>query len=196
MDTKKVACVLGKGPSVIHCADFISSEDDVISINDSAKYWSGTGPIKYLFTTHPNEFWNEDLFSRAENIVMPEPEKHLLDKSCISKLITYPTRWCCGDNDSLIRMIASGGICHHHTLAGALHWLCKFGGYNHIKIIGMDGGSAYASDSDVNWRVVKLRLETSNKFLDNWKIITLTLIKILENIYGTTFELYNPSKNK
>jgi len=196
MDTTKTACVLCKGPSVKYCGDFICETDDIVSINDSAKYWNSDGPIEYIFSTHPNEFWNESLFKRANHIIMPEEEKHLLHESCLSKLITYKTRWCCGDYESLLKMIASGGICHHHTLAGGLHWLCKFGGYSRLKIIGMDGGPNYATEADVNWRVVKLRLEKGDKFLDDWKTITLTLIKLLENIYGTTFELYNPSKNK
>lgn len=194
MGTTKTACILCKGPSVQHCTDFISTEDDIVSINDAGKYYDG--PIKYVFSTHPDRFFNLNVFGRAQWIVVPGSHKGLLDESCQNKLITYKEDACAGDLESFVKMICSGGICHHHTTTGAIHWLCKFGGYTHIKIIGLDGGVSYFNQSDHTKDVFRLRDEHGINFLDEWKNITLTLIGVMENIYGTTFELYNPSKNK
>lgn len=98
--------------------------------------------------------------------------------------MSYQPVWFDGREPQL----RSGGICHHHTTTGAMHWLAKVARYDRIRIIGVDGGRQYAPGSFIDQPLQhRLRDELGEQFLDDWKQITLRLAELLTEVYGTEF---------
>lgn len=189
--------VVGKGPSAVNVNDFRGERDHIAAINDAGKLVDGF--IDYCFFTHTSVLRNiEDVRQRISTFVSPSLEKFAPKESVPGwfseyKHIEYDWRTCAGDIDTLSSRIVSGGICHHNTTNGAIHWLAKHGRYRKIKIIGVDGGKAYAPgmaflSDKVHQRIVKN--EGTDEYLDIWRQVTKRLCRILQAVYGVEFEWY------
>jgi len=207
----KSICLIAKGPSAVHANEFIDKNDDVAVIND-ASIFTKRDRVDYCFITHNYYTTLKDTVHKIRNIVTiaknakekaPFGGFELLDEIVNVNKIVYdpivkgsplqPHR------DGFIRHIASGRICHHHTSPAALHWLAKYGKYDLVKVIGIDGGDQYAPGGYVNRpsydRLGIKVIKDEGGTLDRWKEVVLELVKVLEDIYDCKFEFYNPSKN-
>lgn len=184
----KSIVLIGKGPSAVHAALWRKPKDDVAVINDGARFVSGD--IDYCFFIH-DVVPMEPFAHRVDTFVSPVvriPENHWSAKG--NRYITYQHRECGATVDAFRQRIIAGGICHHHTTTAAIHWLAKFGKYDLVRIIGVDGGSSYADGSYVDpYRDVESRLGVG--FLDEWKRITVSLSRVLTSVYGTEFDWYD-----
>lgn len=194
----KTITVVAKGPTAAHCNDWIAQAEGthIACINDAFRLVNAP-IIDYVFFTHfqfmpaiaRNNMWISqavcpDLL-RHENIV-PMPE-------IADMLIQYSDRQCIGDRQSLLERIASGGICHHNTVNGALHWLAKHGKYERIRLIGVDGGRDYAFGMHVLSQATHDRIvqnEGTEDYFDVWKQVTETLCELLTQVYGVEIEWY------
>jgi hypothetical protein len=179
---------VAKGPSAAYAQDYIESGDSVATINNSCEILNRS--CDYLF------------FSDLNQLTLACSKKAAL---CVSPIKTHNTLppevphavyrdiECEADNVAFIKRITEGGICHHHTVSGALHWLCKFGKYTHIKIIGVDGGREFALGVTPFYHCHAFVANTTSlDFLDDWKAIDKRLCNILSNVYGTEFHWFEP----
>ena len=204
--SEKSICLIAKGPSAVYANEFMDKDDDVAVIND-ASIFTKRDRVDYCFITHNYYTSLKDTVHKIRNIVTiaknakkkaPEGGFELLDEVANTNKIVYdhivegdPLKT---DKDGLIRHIGAGKICHHHTSTGALHWLAKYGKYDLIKVIGIDGGNEYAPGSYVN-RPSYDKIGIKDGILDKWKEVVLELAKVLEDIYGCQFKFYHSSKN-
>ena len=204
--SEKSICLIAKGPSAVYANEFMDKDDDVAVIND-ASIFTKRDRVDYCFITHNYYTSLKDTVHKIRNIVTiaknakkkaPEGGFELLDEVANTNKIVYdhivegdPLKT---DKDGLIRHIGAGKICHHHTSTGALHWLAKYGKYDLIKVIGIDGGNEYAPGSYVN-RPSYDKIGIKDGILDKWKGVVLELAKVLEDIYGCQFKFYHSSKN-
>lgn len=108
------------------------------------------------------------------------------------KVKIYTDRYCGGGVEDFNAKIAGGGICHHSTVAGAMHYLVKFYKYDKVRIIGVDGGTQYAPNMEGLTTVENDLIESygSLDFLDLWKKVYKNLASVLTRHYGTEFEWY------
>ena len=207
----KSICLIAKGPSAVYANEFMDENDDVAVIND-ASIFTKRDRVDYCFVTHNYYTTLKDTVHKIRNIVTiaknakekaPKGGFELLDEIVNVNKIVYdplvkgsPLKT---DKDGLIRHIASGRICHHHTSTAALHWLAKYGKYDLVKVIGIDGGDQYAPGGYVNRpsydRLGIKAIKDEGGILDKWKEVVLELVKVLEDIYDCKFEFYNSSKN-
>lgn len=175
--------LIAKGPSAARWEEFAGSYDDLAKVNNVGEIV--TRPAKYTFCTHLNNEVRACL-SGSEFVVCPELECNEFPVS--TKLITYRDSACSGETFVMQERILSGGICHHHTTSGALHWLSKFGKYGRVGILGVDGGRgtvAGVTSFDTEFKGIA---QISNvDFLDEWKDIDQRLTGILAKVYGTRF---------
>lgn len=183
--------IVGKGPSAAHAWRWCREGDAIAVINDAAKLIPGRR-IDYAF------------FSDAIAITEMMADRHRitsiisrrLDLASVDYIKAHPetTDWihshnwisyadtqCEGSFEAIAARILTGGIAHHHTLPGAIHYLAKVERAKHIRVIGMDGGERYAPG-------VKPLLTGEGIDLTQWAEITRRLAKILHDVYGTTFE--------
>jgi hypothetical protein len=190
--------LIAKGPSAEHCNEFIAEAfgTHIACINDAFRLVKSP-IIDYVFFTHAqfmqaiarNRYWIQqavcpDLLTHENIVPMPE----LADM-----LIQYPARQCVGDRESLLERIASGGICHHNTVNGALHWLAKHSKYDRIRLIGVDGGRSYAPGMSVLSQATHERIvdnEGTADYFDIWRQVTETLCELLTQVYGVEIEWY------
>ena len=205
----KSICLIGKGPSAVHANQFVDKSDDVAVINDAGLLVDGE--IKYAFSSHDCDYL-KTTYSRILFTVSPlntkYPNNPVWFNGSIpewwdrSRHITYEERSCGGSYDILSSRMISGGICHHATASGAIHWLCKVAKYEKIRIIGIDGGSQYApavqlksitcedhkraSEAGEQWRRECMKPD----FMTDWKVITERVAHLCEKVYGTTFEWF------
>ena len=195
----KSVCLIAKGPSAIQADEFIDPFDDIAVINDAGIFTSRN--VDYAFCTHNYYTTLKDTVYKIKNIVTlaknveekgPLGGMELLDEVLNVNKIIYQQGWCKPEKDGFIRHIAAGKVCHHHTATAALHWLSKFGKYDLVKVIGIDGGTEYAPGSYVDQETYD-KLGIKDGLLDQWKEIMFELVKVLENIYDCQFKFYNPS---
>jgi hypothetical protein len=205
----KSICLIAKGPSAVHANEFLDKDDDIAVINDAGILVDGQ--IKYAFAPHDFNYL-KSTYSRILFTVSPRNKKYpnnpvWFDEPApdwwdFSKHITYEEGECEGDYEALSSRILSGGICHHATTSGSIHWLCKVARYEKIRIIGVDGGSEYApavqlksitcedhkkaSEAGMKWRLSNKDVET----LSGWKEVTERVSHLCEKVYGTTFEWF------
>lgn len=185
----EVITLVAKGPSANHAKDWL--EGDTATINNSARLIPGTH-VNYCFFTHKEVLPSiEKQKSRIDCFVSPELTKHenteVPDWLKNHIYVQYPQRECAGGESDLLTRISQGGITHHNTVNGALHWLSKHGKYRRIRIIGVDGGSEYAN-------TVKPipGYEATEELLNLWKLVTQNLCNLLNRIYAVDFEWYKP----
>ena len=202
----KSVCLIAKGPSAIYADEFMDNNDDIAVINDAGIFTKRD--VDYCFCTHNYYTTLRGTVYKIRNIVTlaknakkkgPMGGLDLLDEIVNVNKIIYdhvvkgqglePSR------SGFIRHIGAGKVCHHHTATAALHWLAKYGKYDLIRVIGIDGGTEYAPGSYVD-RSTYEKLGVKNGLLDGWKKIVLELVQVLENIYDCKFKFYNPSENK
>tara|TARA_R110000824_G_scaffold128568_4_gene289497 strand:+ start:15592 stop:16212 length:621 start_codon:yes stop_codon:yes gene_type:complete len=204
----KSTCLIGKGPSAIHADEFMNDSDDVSVVNDAGIFTNRD--VDYCFCTHNYYTTLRGTVHKIKNIVTPKkyltPEwaktglggMHLLDEiKDVNKIVYNEKINPTGDPSKLIEYLLSGSICHHHTTAGALHWLVKHGKYDLIKVIGVDGGTGYAPGSYFHQPTIDLlnqqvyeRTGIKNHLLDNYKQVLLRLVEILENVYSCKITFY------
>jgi len=184
----RTVCLIAKGPNAIHAEAYRNSGDAIATVNDSGRYISG--PIDYAFASDGLARLRETQ-ERISRIVTPSRAFDLPDWYQPQTHITYSDSKCCGDESALRERITTGGICHHHTTTGALHWLAKVQRYEVIRIIGVDGGMHYAPQALVNApAMLQLRNTLGKTFLTDWKLITERLCGLLTEYYGTRIEFY------
>jgi len=190
--------VIAKGPSAENAYEFINrvGHTDIATINDAATLILAT-QIDYAFFTHTGLLPKmQPHASRIQSYVCPDLQTHERKDPpdwIAAKLIQYPDRYCAGSTEDLQQRIIDGGICHHNTTNGALHWLAKCGGYRRIRVIGVDGGRQYADGVNVlskTWHDVISANEKTEDYLDIWRGVTLRLADVLRNVYGTEIEFY------
>ena len=182
--------VIAKGPSAAHAAEFIAmTNTDVASINNAALLVPGQH-IDYCFFTDSSSQWSFHEFSdRVGKFVTPSTLP--VDKCMEGRVIHYKESRCAGSTQDLIDRVASGGICHHNTVNGAIHWLAKIAKYDRIRIIGVDGGRSYAPGvTVVSSRAHKevVEAEGTLDYFDIWKGVTEGLCEVVKNVYGTRIE--------
>ena len=104
---------------------------------------------------------------------------------------------CPEDLASLTKRIVEGGICHHHTSTGALHWLVKHGKYDLIKVIGVDGGTDFAPGSYFHKPTIDLLNQRTyestgikNHLFDSYKEVVIQLVEILTRVYDCKITFY------
>ena len=204
----KSTCLIGKGPSAIHADEFMNDSDDVSVVNDAGIFTNRD--VDYCFCTHNYYTTLKGTVHKIRNIVTPI--KYLLPPHCntglggmhlldeikdVNKIAYNEKRNSTGDSSKLIEYLLSGSICHHHTTAGALHWLAKYGKYDLIKVIGVDGGTDYAPGSyfhqstiDLLNRQVYERTGIKNHLLDSYKEVTIQLVEILTKVYDCKITFY------
>jgi len=185
--------LIGKGPSASHAQEWIDSEPtDVAVINEVGVLLRETQPIHYGFFTHSSflykmpHLWDRiQTFSGPSEFHHPQLSERFPDNLPvgfpIDKYRPYRDWNCCGDRQSMINRIVSGGIVHHHTSTGAHHWLAKQG-YRRIRLIGFGGGSGYASGLDGH---VPPEIN-----LGEWTAIHRELSVLIDAIYGTETEWF------
>lgn len=187
----KTAIILAKGPSLQHVDSFIEPSDHVAAINDAASVLD-RDVIEYVFFSDVLVCAKVESYQhKVQRFIGREPRDQEFSQypDWIYPKWTY-YRWCecCGDRESLHKRILDGGICHHHSTPAAIHWLCKFGKYDRIKIIGVDGGKDYHKD------LTRL-YEGFVAPLNEWKLITQRLADICHRVYGTEFIWFDESNH-
>lgn len=184
----RTVCLIAKGPNAIHAEAYRNSGDAIATVNDSGRYISG--PIGYAFASDGVLRFGHHQ-DRIARIVTPVKSFDLPDWYTAHRHVMYADSACEGDEAAFRKRIAEGGICHHHTTTGAMHWLAKVACFDRIKIIGVDGGTEYATDALINLPAHSHLIATLGpNFLDDWKVITERLAEILAEVYGTQFEWY------
>lgn len=180
MFNDSVVTLIAKGPSAIHAQEWIDAvETDVAVINEAGLLLRRDQDIHFGFFSHPEgalrmrPLWDKiKIFSGPSHF---DSEPTLPPGFPSSKHVGYYDWSCCGDDQSLVARILCGGIAHHHTTTGAHHWLAKLG-YKTIRVIGVDGGGAYADG---------MQGIGPQQPLDAWKEIHARLSDILLRVYGS-----------
>lgn len=188
--------IVAKGPSAVNAIQWIQeAETDVATVNDAAALIPGVN-VDYCFFTH---FRFTDRLRHVDQpqtkYVAPSLMQHENRDApdwMSQRLTEYPDRQCEGDKESLQARIIEGGICHHNTVNGALHWLAKFGRYDRIRIIGVDGGTGYADGAGGLSDALDAELKAKNDrpYFDVWKEVTERLCEILMAVYGVEVDWY------
>lgn len=197
----RAVTLVAKGPSAEHAMKWIGNPKNgqIATINDAAKVLDPRWPVHLTFLTDRAAIDTLEVLHRGTSVVAHRyvcPEWTLGGdtpkwfRDC--NPVTYKEHRCCGDDKALTKRIMSGGICHHNTVNGALHWICKYGKFDRVRIIGVDGGSGYASNLQpvTQQRYQDIAEELGDDFLSQWREITKRLCVILKRVYGTEFEWY------
>ena len=184
----KSITLIAKGPSAVCAESFINPGDDVATVNDAGRFIER--PIAFAFFSDTMRPMAEHQH-RISRFVSPAKEYNWPKWYRPTDHITYTDTECEGTREAFQQRMRSGGICHHHTTTGAMHWLAKVARYDRIRIIGVDGGHQYAPGSHVDQPLQeRLRSELGNEFLDDWKQITIRLSELLAVVYGTQFDWF------
>ena len=180
----RTVTLVAKGPSAAFADEW--KRGDVAVVNDAGKLVSG--PIRYAFYTDDWSAEQMRCFSnRVEHFVTTSRAKTHLSPATI----VYQDDACGAETSHLKDRILSGGICHHHTTPGAIHWLAKFGRYSHIRVIGVDGGKNDNYHQGVSSSHRFLRKQPEG-FLDKWKELTIKVAKLIQSVYDTEIVFYEP----
>lgn len=182
----KTITLIAKGPSANHAAQWIR-DGDVAVIND-AGLLVPERKLDFVFFSDGAAFEgitkcrkrigylvNRRLIER-DTALMPQWVKQWPYR------VSYHDRECDGDDASMAARIVAGGIVHHHTTTGALHWLVKHGRYRNIRVIGVDGGSATDYAGGLSQTC------PGDYDLDEWRDITRRCTQLLAKVYDARFE--------
>jgi hypothetical protein len=192
--------IVAKGPSADNAQKFIDAAPGthVCAINDSG----------LLFTNHINWSFLSDpdvarkilhLRDRTDVFVFPSGRGEAEGMDISEWLgdgvqqVHYPTGQCSGHSPDMHQRLIEGGITHHNTVHGAMHWLCKHGKYRKMRLIGVDGGKGYAKGVFPGSPQAFDRIEKTHNtkdFLDVWKNVTKRLIHLLKCVYAVEVEWY------
>jgi len=192
--------IVAKGPSANHAQEFIDAcpGTHIAAINDAGDLF--TNHINWVFLSDSDvarkiaHFKSRtDVFAFPENRILSEG-KSISEWLGDTEKVQYPCEPCAGDETTLRQRITEGGITHHNTVNGALHWLCKHGKYRTIRLIGVDGGREYADGRVFSGspQAFKRLAEShgTEDFLDIWHDITDRLIDILKCTYAVEVNWY------
>ena len=200
----KTVTIVAKGPTAVNANDWCKpGRTSMVSINDSYKLFdrkpnysfisdmgaldSKMGPERISRLFHPA--FSSDV-SITEGRQPPLWYTELLNNG---KVVTYPDRYCPGGCEDFDKRIAEGGICHHSTVAGAMHYVVKVLKYEKVRLIGVDGGTEFAPGvgpiTEVTARILA-RHNGKRDYMTLWKKVFKNLAIVLHNHYGTVFEWY------
>jgi hypothetical protein len=188
--------IIAKGPSAANASRFIarSPGTHIATINDAGALFPSR-PITWCFFT--------DVIFLKRNIVRHHrriqtyvsPRLSEKDKKEVPNWVTdwvqYPENSCTGFIDDMEKRVVSGGICHHNTVNGAIHWLAKHGKYRTIRILGVDGGRDYAPNVNCVGDETHKKLVDSHgtlDYLDVWKEATKTVCHLVKRVYAVNIE--------
>jgi len=191
------AILILKGPSAAR-ADEVCEKlrpEIIATVNDSSLLLKKTPRIDYCFFTHltrvgiPSESRiPESLAVKIDTFVSPEFAKQHPDNRWLLdgqyKWLTYEDHACSYVLENIHHRILSGGIVHHHTTSGAIHWLCKYRCLKTLYVLGMDGGgrSNYAPG-------MIGAMNTHDDLLNEFKRANETIIPVLQRVYGVQIEV-------
>lgn len=193
-----VVTIIAKGPSANHALKFLAKHgpSDIASINDAGSLIPGSR-ITWCFFSDVI-FLKRNIAHHKDSIqtfVSPAIPGHLMlhVPDWVSDWVQYPESQCTGFIDDMVKRMSVGGICHHNTVSGAIHWLAKHGKYRTIRIIGVDGGRNYAKGVNVVGPETHKKLiddHGTKDYLDIWKEVTKTLCSLVKKVYATNIEWY------
>lgn len=189
-----IVTIVAKGPTAEHAQKWIDASIGtlVATINDSANLVPSVGSIDYCFFSHfellqkASETW-----SKTRLFISPSVS-HATDKRMVSmrsqftgdfpvdRWVSYDARFCDADDAHLEAMVRFRQTIHHHTTSAALSWLVAHN-HRHVRIIGVDGGSQYATNTTGlpgEWP------------LDEWRQINERIASHASKIHGTKVEWY------
>lgn len=141
--------LIGKGPSAVNAPNHLRAREPVATINDAGKLidWD----IDYCFFTDIEQIEAaRDLDARTITYICPtilhrkcEPcEESLPSWMHWRDVRRYKYRTC--NPDEFQRRVRHRAICHRSTATAAMSWLA-YEGFDHLRLIGFDGGTAYAN---------------------------------------------------
>lgn len=153
-----VCTLVGKGPTAAHVDQFLDAcpESAVCVINDAAKLISGERSIDFGFFTDiemieaARPTWERVREWRCPSMLHAagEPVDGLtirdVDGFPVDRVREYPHELFAGGPDDLRDAVRRGVVAHHSTATAAHSWLAMFGGFDRIRLIGIDGGKGYA----------------------------------------------------
>lgn len=178
--------VVAKGPSCLRLVNHLRDDDAIASVNEGAMHIANR-KIDYVFFSEITALDRvESHKDRIDMFVSREPLDSQIQRYpdwMRDRWIIYKERECKGDRESLKRRLVGGGICHHHTTPGAIHYLAKYTDFDEIAVIGADGGKRYAEG--------KVRLcDGFSPDLDEWAIITRRVGDLCSKVYAKKVEFY------
>lgn len=183
---KKRIWLVAKGPSCLKAQEYVTADDGLASVNDGAMHVKDKA-IDFVFFSEiaaidrvkPQE-------SRINRFVSRQPLDWQLNDYpdwMLDRWTFYSHRECAGDRASITKRIIEGGICHHHTTPGAIHYLCKFENYDEVCVLGADGGKEYAKGKE--------SLGPPVVDLSEWAIITRRIADVCSKVYDTQVRFYS-----
>lgn len=189
----RTVILVAKGPSAIDADALILKNPtaDVACINEAFLLVHRRQVVDFCFFTH-YEYATliTEKLHRVKCAICPNLLKHegVSPPEKLQKiLLEYEDRYCDGDEAALLERINTGGLTHHNTVNGALHWLCKYGKYAKIILVGVDGGRDYAATMSMVSDKVHNHIvnnEGTEDYFDIWKNVTRTLVNLLTRIYA------------
>lgn len=178
--------VVAKGPSCLRLADHLRDDDAIASVNEGAMHIADR-QIDFVFFSEITALDRVEADQhRIKQFISREPLDAQIAKYpewMRDRWVYYGVRECDGDRESLHRRLVGGGICHHHTTPGAIHYLAKYTDYDEIAVIGADGGKQYAEGK------TKLCAGFSPD-LDEWAIITRRVGDLCSKVYAKKVQFY------
>jgi hypothetical protein len=181
----KTVVIVAKGPSALQASKVIGAGESIAVINDSGKLIPDMH-IDYFFFAHHTVFENmkhlRGRFNQAISRTLNAHQLGWMPDWIRERHIMLEDLDCDGDLHSLHHRLLYGGIMAHHTTTLAMHYLCKHAKYEKIKVIGVDGGVAYAESLE--------RTPSLPADLDLFMQIAKRVAEICHNVYGTKFEWY------
>ena len=121
--------------------------------------------------------------SRVKRFISRQPLEWQLDdypEWMLDRWTFYTDRECAGDRESIAKKIIRGGICHHHD-SRRVHYLCKFGNYDEVCVLGADG-EEYAEG--------KVSLGPPVIDLSEWATISRRVGDICSKVYNKRLGLF------
>ena len=178
--------LVAKGPSAKNALAIVRDGDAIACVNDAGMLLPGED-IDYVFFSDANVFPllepMRDRFERAISRKMNQAQLESMPDWLVMRHSMYDDISCAGEHDELCQRVILGRIMHHHSTPGALHWLAKYGKYNTIRVVGVDGGTRYANN---------LSATGAAKYdLDEWATVTRRVGDICSRVYGTVIEWHS-----
>lgn len=183
--TLRTVTLVAKGPSASNAKNVLRKTDALAVVNDAGKLIPDR-QIDYLFFAHETVY---PLLAHAEGRVskvisrrLNQTQHDLMPEWLQPLHEEFDDYDCDGDYPELIQRLVSGGIMMHHTTTAAIHWLARNAKFERIRIIGVDGGEAYANG------LQKTPSVESN--LDDFRQITKRVANICRVVYDVDIEWY------
>jgi hypothetical protein len=189
----KTVLILGKAPGGKAAARAVLDAEkacDVAVINDAGKLLRPTDRIDWCFWTDGPMFAHCGEFQkRVGCFVSPVEPPAPPDWYNPKRHVFYGDRACGGDVGSLAGKILSGGICHHHTTPGAIHWLAKHAWYRRFILCGISGQPGLEDGVWVSPTNIRdLNEKEGPTFRQDWHRITRTACDLVQRVYAVSIE--------